>query len=275
MESQNKPSFDRGVITSIYYHDIFDYPLTREELIRWKTGKKHAQLNKRKRIISKMGFYFLEGRKNIVCKKILRQRISKRKNKIAYKKALILAKIPTVLGIFITGNLAMNNAKEGSDIDLMIITKSGSLWFTRLISYVILALTNSETRKYGDKNQKDKLCLNIWLDETALLWNKKDRNIYTAHEIAQTKPIIDKSNIYQRFLQNNSWILDYWPNSVNIEKKLYKTKIKRKIYLLEKICYRLQYLYMKKKITREKISLHYAIFHPNNLSKNVFKKLSS
>jgi len=179
----------------------------------------------------------------------------------------------------------MNNAKEESDIDLMIITKRNRLWLTRLTSYLVLRMMNYAVRKPNDKDQKDKLCLNIWLDESALSWGKKDRNIYSAHEIAQVVPIVDKENVHQRFLQKNRWILDYWPSAVRLSSMQYVVRSMQKsilhstFYVLlswfNKLAFKLQYLYMKPKITREVVTLHKAIFHPRNWGKEINELLSA
>ncbi|MCX6705886.1 MAG: hypothetical protein NTV24_02155 [Candidatus Woesebacteria bacterium] len=159
----------------------------------------------------------------------------------------------------------------------MIITKINCLWTTRLLTYLVLRIMNYGVRKPGDINQKDKLCLNIWLDESALSWDRKDRNIYSAHEIAQVVPIVDKENICQRFLQKNRWILDYWPNAVRIEpinNNLYSKTHTLFVNVVEKLAFRLQYLYMKPKITREIVTIHKAIFHPVSWGQVVLKRLS-
>lgn len=261
--SDNK-FLDTSETASILYHDIFDYPLNAKEIIRWRVGKKGLSLFKKtKEVINIDGLYFIKCKENLLYKKALRERASKRKIEIAKKNASLLAKFPTIKGVFITGALAMNNAEEKSDIDLMILTKRNCLWTTRLIAYLVLRIMNCGVRKPGDVNQKDKLCLNVWLDESALSWDKKDRNIYSAHEIAQVNPIVDKKNIYQRFLDKNRWILDYWPNAVRIEtikeNKYPKTHV-RFINVVEQLAFKLQYLYMKPKITREVVTLHRAIF---------------
>ena len=276
MGLQDNEFLGKSEAASILYHDIFDYPLNAKEIIKWGVGKKGLSLFKKtKEILNKDGLYFLKGKGNLLYKRALKERISKRKIVIAKKNASLLAKFPIIEGVFITGALAMNNAEEESDIDLMIITKKNCLWTTRLLTYLVLRIMNYGVRKPGDINQKDKLCLNIWLDESALSWDRKDRNIYSAHEIAQVVPIVDKENISQRFLQKNGWILDYWPNSVRIEEVRDKNKKNVKINTFERICFWIQYKYMAKKITREKIGLHRAIFHPTNWGEVVLKKLSS
>lgn len=264
-------------ISSVFYHNIFDYPLNTKEIIKWKVGKKGLPLFKNtKEILTKDGLYFLKGRENLLYNRSLRERSSVRKFEIAKKNALLLARLSVVKGVFITGALSMNNAEEDSDIDLMILTKRNRLWITRLVVYLLLKVVNSAVRKPNDKEQKDKLCLNIWLDEGVLTWDKNERNIYSAHEIAQAIPIVDKGNIYQSFLQKNKWILDYWPNSVRIVRINEKQKREiNKTSLLEKVCFWIQYSYMKRKITKEKVGLHRAIFHPRSWKENIIQKLST
>ena len=62
----------------------------------------------------------------------------------------------------------MGNSTDESDLDMMIITKKGSLWIYRLFAYFLIRLFNIHTRSPEDKAQKQKLCLNIWLDLRAI-----------------------------------------------------------------------------------------------------------
>lgn len=204
--------------TSVDYHNIFDYKLTEEEAIRWQY-KKDLPLRGKSSLPSVKGKSQLQ-----------REKYSKSKLLIAKKAASLISIIPTVKFVGITGSLAMNNAGKDSDIDLIIITKSGYLWTTRFLCYVLIWLFNYKTRKPKDKFEKDKLCLNMWIDQEDLVWNKKDRNIYTAHEIAQIVPLINKDGTYQKFIYLNKWILNYWPNAVkvtNFKNKDKKEKNKR------------------------------------------------
>ncbi|MDP2631821.1 MAG: hypothetical protein Q8P30_03600, partial [Candidatus Uhrbacteria bacterium] len=99
-------------------------------------------------------------------------------------------------------------------------------------------------------------------------------NIYTAHEIAQIVPLVNKSNAYEKFLRCNRWILNYWPNSIKIPNyQIQISKSVQKQNILENISYRIQYYYMSKKITREVVTPTRAIFHPNDWGKIVLSKL--
>jgi predicted nucleotidyltransferase len=270
---------------SIKYHDLFDYPLTFADLIKWKSAKQFPISNLQ--FTNKQGFYFLEGREGLIYKRVLRKRISMKKFEIAKRASNILSFVPTVQMAAVTGSLAMENSSEDSDIDLMIITKKGTLWTTRVLSYLVLRTMHYVLRRPSDRSQKDKLCMNIWLDESDLVWKRSDRNIYTAHEIAQIVPLVNKNKNYERFLSLNKWILDYWPNAVKIRNSKFEIRNKFEFskfkYLnivsdlvlraSNLVAFKMQHRYMKKKITRETITLTKALFHPQDWGKVVLKRL--
>lgn len=262
---------------SILYHDLFDYPLNFQDLIKWQSGKNISGIKRTGKITSKRGFYFLEGREGLIYKKLLRKRISAKKIKIAKKVSSLLSFVPGVKMVAVTGSLAMENSSEESDIDLMIVTKRGFLWTTRLLAYSAVRLFGIQTRNPGEGEQKNKLCLNIWLDESDLSWPRGDRNIYTAHEIAQIIPLVNKDKTYEMFLLENKWILNFWPNAVRLNKNLDtppSSFLLSPLSLIEKLAFKLQYQYMKNKITREVITPTRALFHPQDWAKVVMRRLS-
>lgn len=267
---------------SVYYHNLFDYPLNFSELLRWTPGVLPQKSINDCDVAIQGNYFSLKGSEGLIYQRALRERISRKKMLIAKRSAKLLSVIPWVKVVAVSGSLAMQNAEKGSDIDLLLITSKDRLWTTRILSYLLLKVSGTKLRKPNDSNEKDKLCLNIWLDETDLPWKKKERNIYTAHEIAQLIPLVNKNKVFEKFLYQNRWITKYWPNGVRIKRKIEEERVSipNKSFLnpifniFEKFCYKLQYQYMKPKITTEVISLKHAIFHPNNLSKRVLNKLS-
>ena len=259
---------------SVNYHNLFDFPLTFAELIRWQPSE-NILLNKGKdTVIYQSGYYFLEGKTGLVYKRSLRERISVKKMEIAKRTANILGLIPGVKMVAVTGSLAMGNSSDESDIDLFVITKKGTLWRTRAFVHLVILLSGIKKRNPKDKVQKDKLCLNMWMDESDLLWKKRDRNIYTAHEIAQILPLVNKGGAYEKFLAKNAWILEFWPNAVKMAN--HKLKIAdrpRKTNIVEELAFKVQYLYMKNKISREVVTPTRAIFHPQDWGKIVISRL--
>jgi len=260
-------------LASLMYHDIFDYPMTKVELKKWKFGPKtKRQITILARKIGQ--YYILNGREKTITKRPFRNSASLRKIDLARNAARVLGKLPSVIMVAVTGALAMMNADVDSDIDLLIITSARTLWTTRLLVYASLDLMGIPRRRYGVKKQKDRLCLNMWLDESDLAWDNTDRNLYTAHEIAQIVPLVNKERTYERFIYKNSWIKHYWPNAVKIPKP---TRVPRTaaspLSLIEPFARNFQFWYMREKITREVVSPTKAIFHPRDWGKIVALRL--
>ena len=137
-------------------------------------------------------------------------------------------------------------------------------------------------RKPGNHEQKDKMCLNIWIDEKDLAWKKTSRNIFTAHEIAQIEPLYDRGGVYKKLMEKNKWIKRYWPNAV--QKKYFIKKGEGGVYtnliilpfmLFEPIARKIQMVYMKNKITRETVTPTKALFHPVDWSSIVIDRLQN
>lgn len=207
-------------------------------------------------------------------------RVNESKLKIAKKAARALSLVSSVSFVGITGSLAMRNAKPESDIDLMVITKTGTLWSTRLLVYAVLFISKLKVRQPRDPNERDQLCLNVWFDESMLVWIGP-QNAYTAHEIAQVVPLFVRGDIYMRWIDANRWIFDFWPHSLDIKQSQHEelgstdnlTLLDVCAKVLNKFCFRLQHRYMSGKITRERVALNYAFFHPFDWAEKVMHSL--
>src|SRR5579872_5883557 len=93
-----------SILATLAYHDIFDYPLTKEEIHNYLIGKKTnlksiekevKKLAFRKKILSSAPYFALIGRSKIFKIRISRQNFSKVKLKRAYFYATILTLIPS------------------------------------------------------------------------------------------------------------------------------------------------------------------------------------
>lgn len=256
---------------AVLYHDIFGYPLKENELVRWEAGERLKLRSARPRIYKIDQYLILEGRENMVSGRLEKEASSKKKAGTLPKIKDMLEKQKDILMVGITGSLAMNAAADNSDIDLLIITKTGKVWTTRLRTLLSLKRQKIPTRRARDKNEQNKVCINIWMDECDLEIDTK--NAYTAHELAQIVPLINKNKTYEKLLAVNSWIVGYWPNAVQIRNHNFVESKHPKLNLKEILFYQLQKLYMKSKITREIVSPTRAFFHPNDWSRRVVKEL--
>lgn len=213
----NNP-IEKSILKTVCYSDIFDFPLKKEEIYRFLIEKKvkkkdlsKALINLKKQVEEKDGYYFLPGRKDIVNLRKSREKNAEEKIQLAKKTTDILKKIPFIEMVGITGSLSMKNTPKDDDIDLFIVTKNNMLWTTRFLSTVLIEILGIR-RRPNQKNVKDKICLNMFLDGSTLQVDKKDQNIYTAHEVCQLIPIFDRNGTYKKFIKKNKWIKSFLPN---------------------------------------------------------------
>jgi len=267
----------KAIFKTLIYADIFDYPLTKTEINHWLIWPHKPPPPNITSALSSFSqsnsYYHLPSRQSIIKTRQSRSRFSQSKLKRAHRISRYLSFIPTIKLIAITGALSMANSRQHDDIDLFIITKKNRLWLTRLFSILLLELLQLR-RRPQDKQTTNKICLNLFLDESSLKLSSSQRNLYTAHEVAQIKPVFNKNSTYQNFLNQNSWVKTYLPHAITITKsppKLSTPSIDLFNYL-ETLAYKLQFFYMKSKITNETISKTRAFFHPRPTNKIVLNQ---
>lgn len=107
--------------------------------------------------------------------------------------------------IAIVNSLSMYATHKDSDIDLFIITKPGMIWFVRFFSTLIL-WKKGVWRKNDDI--AGNFCLSFFITTDALDLSKIaiENDIYLYYWIYYLKPIFDKNNTYERFLEANNWV---------------------------------------------------------------------
>ena len=284
-------SLKTAIIKTLAYSDLFNFPLTKTELWQRLIIKTNHPLQKQdfnsalERLLKNglveedKAWFFLKGRREI-CR--LRQRsgkISQEKKSRLKKITGWLKRIPTIKMAALTGALAMDNAAVDDDLDLLIITSPNRLWSTRIL---LIGLTEflGMRRRPKQKETKDKICLNMFLDTTALEITRDKRNLYTAYQVIQIKPIVNIDFAYERFLlENHHWIKTYLPNNPILTLKIgqleaIQAEFPKTGFLnqLEKWFYQLQIWYMKPRLTRETVTVHSAFFHPQDRGKKTLAR---
>lgn len=280
-------SSNKSILKTLLYSDIFDYPLSKEEIWKYLISKKKENYhdfinhlsNKETSFGNKNNYFFLNGRDGLVIIRTKKEKESLKKIKFAQKIISSLTIIPTVRFIGISGALAMKNSDEGDDIDLFIISSKNSVWITRLLMVLVLKILGVYRERNG-KNISNKICLNMLIDEASLLFPKKRRDLYTAHEIAQIMPMFQKDNIYEKFIYSNNWISKFLPNAFDKKEKFLSANLNItdkifnwifEIFPIEVLLKNIQIRYMKNHLTKETILDNFIAFHPFDYKTYVLK----
>ena len=311
----------KSILSTLLYHSVFDYPLTVNEIHRYLISEKAVLpsplkkeiglLIKSKKIISNNNLliprFQIHDFRFMISFRLRRQKISAEKMIIAKLASNAISMIPWVKMIAVTGALAMENADKNDDIDLMVVTSKNCLWIVRPLATLLVSLffkrryplPNAETNPPADAwsvsdwragNQKpitnnNTICLNLWLDESALEIPVDQRNLYTAHELAQMKPVVNKNGTYEKMMWANRWGGKYLANVWGRLKGRQVDRLKKSslsafqpfslLSLLNLLAFNLQFRYMKSKMTNERVSLHSAFFHPGNRTDTILSRYDS
>ncbi len=271
----------RAILKALAYYDIFDYPLTLEEIHTYQSGKVILKRNDIQKVLSslsdvsqKEGYYFFSGRERIVAKRKNRENESQKKEEKSLSIVRMLRFIPGVQYVGISGSLAMHNSEKNDDIDLFIISRGGYVWTTRFFVSVFFRIIG-KLRVKNDQNTKDKFCINMLIDSQHMQFRNKRKNVYTAHELVQLRTCINKNSSYEQLLHENNWLNSFLPaigipptrgNIHDISKK--------GLRLVEWFFRVVQMRYMKSKITTETIQEGLLAFHPKDYTKQIIERLN-
>lgn len=281
-------SSKESILKTLLYSDIFDYPLSKQEIWKFLISKNKENKqdllkylsHKNSLIDYKKNFYFIKGREEVIKKRQGKKIHSLEKIKFAKKIIQKLSLIPTVYFIGISGALAMKNSEKNDDIDLFVISSRNSVWTTRLIM-VMMLIFFGVYRKRKEKKVSNKICLNMIIDDSALAFSKERNDLYTAHEIGQILPIFNKNKTYEKLIVSNAWIKNFLPNVFTQRQKvpfvsnasLVNSAVNYLlgIFKIEFLTRTIQFWYMKKHITTETILNNFLAFHPYDYKAHVMR----
>ena len=296
---------EKEIISVVKYFSFFAYQPTLEEIHTFLPAK--IDKNKLKMELDRLKYtppQYSIGRK-ISKKKLENWRFR------TYIK--LLSFFPQIKLVGLSGSISMMNAKEDDDIDLFIITAKHRLFTGRLIALVLaqsLGLRRSRDsaidektryRKFFDGKQKtaknlvsslspkNKVCLNLFFDESDLKVPKFKQTEFVGHEVLQMKPIINKDQTYERFLEKNRWVFKLFPNGksksqiINLKSQISSKRFKFKILNLfgtwnlgfrisnktESFLKNLQLKLINKHQTTEIITDSQLWFHPDDFSRKL------
>ncbi len=245
------------------YAGYFSFPLTPQEVHFWLTSSRPVSFAAITKYLKPLSSQDKRLRRSL-------SQTTSEKEALARKLTPFVKLIPGIIFLGVTGSVAAGNAHQDDDLDLLLITRHHRLWLLRPLFILLLSLFFTRRLPGDSRKTKNTFCPNLWLDETSLTIPVSKRNLYSAHEIIQIKPLYDVGGVYHRLLLSNSWISQHLANAYAIT--LQKSS-SQKPYLVRKtpffaplnwFLFLFQYLYMFSKITTEEVTLHSAFFHKTN-----------
>ncbi len=264
----------RAVSATVQYAGFFNFPLTTKEIHHWLICSQEVPLRKLRP--------HLTAQLTPAQKKIRTTVDLSSKNKREHARRLInlLRFVPGLRLVALTGSVAAGNAHEGDDIDLFFITAPHTLWLVRPL--VIFLISLLFRRRYPGENHqeaKDAFCPNLWMDTLSVTVPENKRSLYTAHEVLQVAPLLDRGNTYQYFLRQNRWVKKFLANAYSKLSVAPHSKSSLSFSFLlspfNYLSYLVQLFYMNPKKTSETVHLHAAYLHTIDFASQIDQHLSS
>lgn len=216
----------QSILRTIAYFDVFDRPLTVPEIRRWLyrlpgsdvAAAAESDVENALRqppltdvLESDGGLWFLRGRRSIITTRQERSAASAKKWKVATTVGRWLQMAPFVRMVAVVNSLAMDHARDASDVDVLIVTAPGRMWIARMLVTGLVHMLGY--RRYGN-NIQDRVCLSFYvtqdaLDMTPLRLNNEDH--YYTFWGSQITPLLDEG-VYEQFQKENPWIAERLPH---------------------------------------------------------------
>lgn len=230
--SNHPPTADQeAILRTLAYYDVFDYPLTIDELWRWlfpRPGsrlmvKDQAQLET---VVTEMataheleqlgGYITLPGRIEIIEIRTTRTLVGQKKWSRATTTAKFLEIVPFVKMVAVVNTLAIDNARPESDIDLLIVTAPQHIWLARMMVTGIVSMLGYR-RSGGRAATKiaNQICLSFYVTTDALDMEPLKRgpdDPHFAFWTAQAVPLLDDGT-YLHYQAANGWITELLPHA--------------------------------------------------------------
>jgi len=231
-------------LATLAYFDLFDYPLTFDEIQKYFLGEQPSDhqlqhfLDEHTALIhSQDGYYFLKGRADIIITREEREKVSKQYWKKTRFFLPFIQFVPFITMVGVCNTLAINNASKESDIDLFIVARPGRLFFVRFLTVALFTVLG--VRRHGNKIT-GRFCLSFYTDESAMnlesIQDGED-DIYLPYWIMSMKPVYGPK-VYKKFMEENIWVQKYFGRTLPITHKFWRTGVLRFLASLKEVLWK-------------------------------------
>jgi predicted nucleotidyltransferase len=214
---------EQSIIRTLAFFDIFETPLTKEEVFRflWQPPKTDRgsvyrtleSMYEVELIHQKSSLYYLPTKDNHIEHRNTSYPIILRKLRLAVRATKIIRYIPHIRALFVCNTVATGSAKADSDIDVFIVIDDGRLWLTRFIVTSLLGLFGMRRTK---RKIADKICLSFFVTTSGIPFEKiaiDKPDIYLAYWLSGLLPIYDPRDVEAQIKKENSWATALLPHA--------------------------------------------------------------
>ena len=198
-----------AILRTVLYSDLFNYPLTRDELRRglFDLALDAAAIERalaasdllRGALEERDGYVFVTGRSVLVEERRAGERNARELRARHGRTLSWLSRLPFVRLVAISGAVAFGNAHD-DDVDVFFVTAANRVW-------TVCLLVTALTRLAGARRA---ICANYFLDERSL--DLADRDLYTAHQLVHLEPFAG-IDAYRSLVGANPWAGAYLPSA--------------------------------------------------------------
>jgi len=200
---------EEAIARSVLYASLFEYPLTLAQLRQTLIGSTQtaseilatlrgsAALS---RVVEERdGYFFPAGRSGLIDTRLHRETRSHAFLAEHGPLLRLIAAMPFVRMVALSGSIAHLNLEPGGDLDLLLVTRGARVWSTAVMVVVVAKLLR----------RRATLCANFVVAETALTFEQKD--LFTASQVINLRPLIGDET-YRRIVRCNPFVRDFYPN---------------------------------------------------------------
>lgn len=198
-----------AVLQSVIYASLFDYPLTIDQLhaslvgVRAEPQTIAGWLQDSELLQAAIGlrdgWYFPAGREDLIDTRARREAVSRELLDRDRSMLSLVAGMPFVRMVALSGSLAHLNAEGSADLDLFVITAPNRVWSVTVAVLVIARLLGWRKR----------LCLNYVISERTMAITPRD--LFSANQIIHLRPL-EGERVFDRFVKANGFVRDFYPN---------------------------------------------------------------
>ncbi len=239
-------------MATLAYYDVLDFPMTAGEVGQFLINPQRftkfrlpaltdkpdeyrlmiedglEELKEAGRIEEHFGFHSLPGRKHLFQERIERIKLAEEKWRKARRYLFWVQGLPFVEMVLASGSLGLGHMTEESDLDVLVVSKPGRIWLTRLLVFLWFGLMGVRRRKH-QKVAPNKICPNHYLTTTSL--HIPFASLYNAQTYAHLVPVYVRDHrLPDDFRMANPWInvyINHWKKSEFPERVVKKSKLLR------------------------------------------------